>query len=359
MDLEHTTCWLRLAQQPYSLVRRCLDQLNSLTRDLDVAGFIEHFLDENSCKHDPGKIEKSLAWLEQPEHHLITYLQFPRRLQAIDSAPAVLFLAGDPALMLQPQMAIVGSRKPTSGGCENATYFARQLAASGLVILSGLATGIDGIAHRAALDVNGATTAVLGSGHNSIYPKNHYKLFEEIKQKGLLISEFTPDTPVRAHQFPRRNRIISGLSQAVLVVEAAIKSGSLVTCRLAAEQGRDVFAIPGDIMNPMSRGCHHLIRNGACLVEKPQQILDELALSITAVTKEVQQADMSRGLSKDERLVMDCVNRHPTSIESLMQRTGMAMPELLSLLFGLEMKQRIVASADGYFKKMLAPENGS
>ena len=184
-------------------------------------------------------------------------------------------------MLFQPQLAIVGSRKPSSGGRENAFYFASKLAQSGLVILSGLASGIDGIAHQAALDVDGLTTAVLGCGHNYCYPKKHQTLFNHIEKNGLIISEFSPNTPVRAYQFPQRNRLISGLSQGVLVVEAAIKSGSLISCRLAADQGRDVFAIPGDITNPMTRGCHHLIRNGACLVETPEQILEELNISFS------------------------------------------------------------------------------
>ncbi|PCJ49427.1 MAG: DNA-protecting protein DprA [Gammaproteobacteria bacterium] len=354
MDLEQMSSWLGLAQQPYPLINEFLKQLASAEVDHDVGNLIDFWLKKHRCPLDKTQRSSSIEWLQQSNHHLVNFLEFPEALKTISNPPAVLFLAGDPKLLYQPQLALVGSRKPTSGGRENAILFASELARSGLVILSGLAIGIDGLAHKATLEVGGLTAAVLGCGHLTCYPAKHQELFNAIKTKGLIISEFTPDTPVRAYQFPRRNRIISGLSLGVLVVEAAIKSGSLITCRLAADQGREVFAIPGDITNPMSRGCHHLIRHGACLVDSPDQILEELNFSSSNKQIKPSNLDLFRpqnDLSKEENLLLVGINRHPTSIDNLLNRTSFDVPHLLSLLFNLEQKNKIFSSADGYYKK--------
>jgi DNA processing protein len=354
MDLEPIESWLKLNQQPYPLVNEFLKHLSCSGIKQDVAPLIDHWLAKHQATINYTELQNSLAWLEEPNHYLISYLQYPERLRAINNPPAVLFLSGNPSLLFQPQFAIVGSRKPTSGGRENTLYFTTVLARTGLVIISGLAAGIDGIAHQAALEADGLTIAVLGCGHNYCYPKIHQKLFNRIENKGLIISEFSPDTPVRAYQFPQRNRIISGLSHGLLVVEAAIKSGSLISCRLAADQGRDVFAIPGDITNPMTKGCHHLIRNGACLVEDPEQILEELNISFNPEQPTPKSLDLFsqiKGLSESEFQVFSCINRHPTSIDSLQNRTQIELSELLSLLFSLEMKNKVSYSADGYYKK--------
>lgn len=354
MDLEPIESWLKLNQQPYPLINEFLKQLSSSAIKQDVVPLINHWLAKHKSTINHTELRNTLAWLEQPNHYLVSYLQYPERLKSINNPPAVLFLSGNPALLFQPQFAIVGSRKPTSGGRENTVYFTTVLARTGLVIISGLAAGIDGLAHQTALEADALTTAVLGSGHNYCYPKSHQKLFNMIENKGLIISEFSPDTPVRPYQFPQRNRIISGLSQGLLVVEAAIKSGSLISCRLAADQGRDVFAIPGDITNPMTKGCHHLIRNGACLVESPEQILEELNVSFNPEIQAPKSLDLFQqkdGLSDIESQVFNCINRHPTSIDSLQTRTQIDISSLLSLLFTLEMKNKVSYSADGYYKK--------
>jgi len=354
MDLEHITSWLKLNQQPYPLVNEFLKNISSFDVQQDIVSLIAHWLKKHQATINTAQLKNSLSWLERPNHFLISFLQFPQQLKTINNPPALLFLSGNPALLYQPQLAIVGSRKPTSGGCENTRYFATVLARSGLVILSGMAAGIDGLAHQAAIEAEGLTSAVLGCGHNTCYPKMHQNLFNNIKEKGLIISEFSPDTPVRPYQFPQRNRIISGLSQGVLVVEAAIKSGSLISCRLAADQGRDVFAIPGDITNPLTKGCHHLIRNGACLVESPEQILEELNVELPLEQQSGQSLDLFRkntAMSEKESQVFNCINRHPTSINNLQNRTQFEISELLSLLFTLEMKNKVNSSADGYYKK--------
>jgi len=350
MDLEHARYWLSLAQQPYPLISEFLKQITTIKIETEISLLIPNWLQKHRCKINNIQLNKDLLWLQQPGHQLLSLPQYPEHLKTIKDPPAILFLAGNSQLLFSPGLAIVGSRKPSNGGRENAIYFAKRLAEAGLTLISGLATGIDGLVHQSALQVNGLTAAVLGCGHNTCYPEKHNSLFQQIKQSGLLISEFSPDTGVKPYQFPRRNRIISGLSLGVLVVEAAIKSGSLITCRLAAEQGREVFAIPGDISNPMTRGCHHLIREGACLVDNPQQILEELGFDIKPSNH---QKKHILGLSVDENNLLNCIDRHPTNIDNIVNRSGMKLPLVLSVLFSLELKSRVTGSADGYFKKQM------
>ena len=221
----------------------------------------------------------AMAWLEQSGHHLMMWDDptYPGLLEELPDAPPLLFIAGDPALLAQPQLAMVGSRRASRPGLDNATAFARSLARGGFVITSGLALGIDGAAHQGALDVGGKTIAVLGTGLQCLYPRRHVGLAERmIESGGALVSEMPLDCAPQAANFPRRNRIISGLSLGVLVVEASPSSGSLITARLAAEQGREVYAIPGSIHHPGARGCHQLIRQGAALVESVEDVLQAL-----------------------------------------------------------------------------------
>jgi DNA processing protein len=228
---------------------------------------------------DLAALEPALAWLAEPGHHLVTFTDpdYPPLLRQIPDPPLALYVLGDRACLSTPQLAVVGSRNPTPGGRENARAFARALAEAGLTITSGLALGIDGEAHRGALEADGRTIAVTGTGLDRVYPATHRALAHEIAARGALVSEFAIGSPPRAEHFPVRNRIISGLSLGTLVVEAAERSGSLISARLAGEQGREVFAIPGSIQSPLSRGCHRLIRQGAKLVETAQDILEELS----------------------------------------------------------------------------------
>ncbi len=212
-------------------------------------------------------------------HHAIPRdsVDYPPLLARLPDAPGVLHVAGDPALLWHPQVAIVGSRNPTAGGRDNAADFSSALARSGLAITSGLADGIDAVAHRAALEANALTIAVVGTGLDVFYPPRNQALAQDIARHGAVVSEYPPGTPARAGHFPRRNRIIAGLSLGTLVVEASLKSGSLITARLAAEAGREVFALPGSIHNPLAKGCHRLIRDGATLVETARDIVEALA----------------------------------------------------------------------------------
>ncbi len=221
----------------------------------------------------------ALAWLEQPDRHLLCWddPNYPALLAELPDAPPLLFIAGDAALLDRPQLAMVGSRRASRHGLDNARAFARSLAAGGFVITSGLALGIDGAAHQGALEAGGKTVAVLGTGLERLYPQRHVGLAQQILDGGgALVSELPLDCPPQASNFPRRNRIISGLSLGVLVVEASPSSGSLITARLAAEQGREVYAIPGSIHHPGARGCHQLIRQGAALVESVDDVLEAL-----------------------------------------------------------------------------------
>src|SRR5471032_349572 len=221
----------------------------------------------------------ALAWLERPDQHLLMWDQpdYPALLAEISDAPPLLFVAGDPSILEKPQLAMVGSRRASRPGMDTAAAFARSLAGAGFVITSGLALGIDAAAHQAALDVGGQTVGVLGTGLEKFYPQRNRRLADAMIASGsAVLSEFPLDAGPTASNFPRRNRIISGLSLGVLVVEASMASGSLITARLAAEQGREVYAIPGSIHHPGAKGCHQLIRDGATLVESIEHILEGL-----------------------------------------------------------------------------------
>jgi DNA processing protein len=219
------------------------------------------------------------AWLADPRHHLVTWASadYPPLLARAPDPPAALWVDGDPTVLWLPQLAVVGSRSATAGGLANARDFAATFARGGLTVTSGLAEGVDGAAHEATLDAGGSTIAVFGTGIDRVFPRRHAALAARIAGQGALVSEFPLGTDGLPPHFPRRNRIIAGLSLGTLVVEAGLRSGTLVTARCAAEAGREVFAIPGSIHNPLARGCHRLIRDGAKLVESAQDVLDELA----------------------------------------------------------------------------------
>ena len=300
----------------------------------------------------PAWLPEALDWLAAPGHELLTLADadYPPLLKLIPGPPAALFLRGDRSLLGNPHFAIVGSRNPTPQGAENAFAFARYLADCGLSICSGLAAGIDAAAHRGALAAGAPTTAIMGCGPDRIYPAANAGLAREIAASGLIISEYLPGTrPLRAH-FPRRNRIISGLSLGVLVVEAARRSGSLITARLAGDQGREVFAIPGSIHNPLARGCHALIRQGAALVETAHDILAEIgplagvptpppdALPPTA--EDAPEAD------GDYRKLLDTLAHDPCGVDALAARTGLTAAEVSSMMLILEL-QGVVESLPG------------
>lgn len=277
---------------------------------------------------------------------------YPASLRHIHDAPLVLYLKGDRSLLAKPQLGIVGSRNASRAGLEHARAFAGALGPQGLLVTSGLALGVDGAAHAGALDAGFPTVAVIGNGIDRPYPHRHRKLADRVVSHGLLVSEYPPGTEARPAHFPQRNRIISGLSRGILVVEAGLKSGSLITARLALEQGREVFAIPGSIHNPLARGCHELIRQGAVLVETVADICNEFATGWAALTAEPapKQAD-APGLEPREIAVLDALGYDPQSTDNLCSITGLSADQLMQSLLLLEL-QGLVDSAPGGFQRI-------
>ena len=300
-------------------------------------------------------------WLSGANRHLVTWgsAQYPALLAAISDAPLVLFVEGDTGVLALPQLAVVGSRNPTPIGRDTAAQFARHLAAAGLAITSGLALGIDAASHRGALAGGGLSVGVLGCGLDTIYPRENAELARAITGHGALVSELPPGTPPLKPHFPRRNRIISGLSVGTLVVEAAIQSGSLITARLAAEQGREVFAIPGSIHSPQSRGCHRLIRQGAKLVETAEDIFAELGAlldglrSVSPAKVPDSTGEFLPRLDKDYEILLDALGFAPAGIDTLVARTGFKADAVASMLLILELEGRIAQQPGGLFCRRL------
>ena len=280
----------------------------------------------------------------------------PDLLSGSSGSPEALYVCGDADLLHFPCLAIVGSRNPSEGGRENARRFARHLAASGFCIVSGLAEGIDAAAHEGALDANGSTIAVLGHGLDTVYPARNAQLAKRIARYGALVTEYPQGTPPRRGHFPARNRIISGLSVGVLVVEAARRSGSLITARLAGEQGREVFAIPGSIHNPMARGCHELIRQGARLVQSADDIISELAPLIGRLIEsdagDGDEEARNNPLDPDYVLLLDLLGYDPQTPDELARKSTLTIEQVSSMLLILELNGEIESLPGGRFSKL-------
>ena len=313
--------------------------------------------------HEPKEntVQRDLAWLEHENHHLITIQDssYPELLKQIPDPPYILYALGKPKLatdlLTEPQLGIVGSRNASAYGKEIATSFAEKLANSGVVITSGLASGVDGAAHRGALQSKiGSTIAVAACGLDRVYPAEHRQLAEQISQRGLIVSEFPIGTSPMPGHFPRRNRIISGLSLGVLVVEASMKSGSLITARLATEQGREVFAIPGSIHNPTSKGCHTLLRNGAKLVETVEDVLEEFKhhIDIDSLDKldtSPEKANDDQSLDPQHEKILDSMGHEPITIDDLIDRSGMGVDVVSSILLILELNNQVSHHGNGVY----------
>lgn len=299
---------------------------------------------------DSNYLHKIEAWQQHSGGQVIhlTAANYPELLREIDDPPPVLFVLGDVAKLSEPQLAMVGSRHASPTGRAIAKQLAREVAAAGYGVTSGLALGIDGCAHQGAVET-GLTIAVLGSGLDCIYPKRHNALAQTILEAGgLLVSELPPWVKPQGFQFPRRNRIISGLSEGVLVVEASIKSGSLITARLAAEQGREVFAVPGAIGNPEAKGCHLLIKEGAALVESLEDIFLLGDLKIPPPAPHTALVNAEQSLPK--QILLDTVRDNATSVDELIQQTGLAVEVVLSELLELEVQGAIASVPGGYIR---------
>jgi DNA processing protein len=300
-------------------------------------------------------VARALDWAAAENHFVITLADetYPRALLEIADPPAVLYAHGRAELLQCPALAIVGSRNATAQGESNAEQFARSLSEAGLTIVSGLALGIDAAAHRGGLAGASATIAVLGTGVDVVYPSRNAELAAEIARRGLLVSEFALGTPAIAHNFPRRNRLISGLARGCLIVEAAIASGSLITARCAADQGRDVFAIPGSIHSPLAKGCHALIKSGAKLVESADDVLAEL--SGFQSTGRASTLATTPGADTGLLAVM---GHDPVDIDSLCARAGLSPEEVTSQLLRLELDGRVTALPGGLYQRLEKAHRG-
>lgn len=305
---------------------------------------------------ETARVEAHAAWLAQPNHWLMHWADedYPLLLRQIDNPPPVLLGMGQRSLLNDPQAAIVGARHASKEGLRNAEDFAQALSQAGVTVTSGLAHGIDGAAHRGALKGVGSTIAVVGTGLDRVYPAAHKALAHEIAEKGALISSFPLGAQPKATHFPLRNRIVSGLSLGTLVVEAAEKSGSLITARLAMQQGREVFAIPGSIHNPMARGCHKLIKQGAKLVECAQDVLEELApqLKLPLQAPVAVQAAPVAQLEDEQRALLAHIGFEPISLDELAVLTHWPVSSLQGTLLMLEMAGLIEALPGGLYKRI-------
>ena len=301
-------------------------------------------------------VAHALEWLAQPGNRLITLADesYPGMLLEIPDPPPVLYARGRAELLQRPALAIVGSRNATAQGTANAESFARSLSDAGLTIVSGLALGIDGAAHRGGLAGAASTIAVLGTGLDVVYPRRNAELAAEIAGRGLLISEFALGSGAVAHNFPRRNRLISGLAQGCLVVEAALSSGSLITARAAADQGREVFAVPGSIHSPLSKGCHALIKSGAKLVESAEDVLAELAgfRASGYASTTTQTSAAASAPSPAASGLLEHMGHDPVDVDSLCTRAGMSAEQVSSELLRLELAGRVTALPGGLFQRL-------
>jgi len=315
---------------------------------------------------DPARLAADETWLAGPGHHLLAWPDpdYPALLRRSPTPPALLFLDGDPGLLWHPQVAVVGSRRPSAGGHDRARRFARQLGDAGWGVTSGLAAGIDTAAHLGALDAGAPTVAVVGTGPDIAYPPANAALRDRVAAAGLVVSEHPPGTRPLASHFPSRNRLVAGLSLGTVVVEAALRSGALISARLAAEAGREVFAIPGSVDNPVARGCHRLIREGAALVEAPEEVITALAPVAASLADSLRQRLVDRpgsprdprgtlppDLPADHKRLWSALGHDPTGVDDLSQRTGLTVAHLSSMLLVMELDGRVVADNGRYARR--------
>jgi DNA processing protein len=335
-----------------ALFRHCRSSLESLGLAAAASAALQ--------APDARRIAADRRWVERERVSLIDAADalYPPLLAQVAGAPALLYVQGNTGCLASPQLAMVGSRNPTLPGERTARALARALCRAGLTITSGLAVGIDAASHQGALESGGATVAVLGTGLDAIYPRQHRTLAARIGAAGALVSEYPPGSPPIRGNFPRRNRIISGLCLGTLVVEAARHSGSLITARLAGEQGREVFAIPGSIRNPLARGCHALIRSGAKLVESADDILNELKFSSIKqpLTKPMADRAVSAAtaswLDKDYKILLDALGFEPASLDMLVERTGLPSQSVASMLLFLELEDVVGLHSGGRYLRL-------
>lgn len=354
MTREELSSWLRLTNVRGLGNRTVLKLLKAFGAPGHVLGAsratLSHAIGETlaaaiAAPQDETLIERTLAWAVEPRHAIIPLGEpsYPQSLLTIPDPPVLLFLVGNVALLSRPALAIVGSRNPSAQGIDNARAFSKSLGKADLTIVSGLALGIDAAAHEGALGNSGSTIAVLGCGINVVYPKTNRALFERIASEGLLLSEYGLDVPALPAHFPARNRIISGLARGCLVIEASLSSGSLITARVAAEQGREVFAIPGSIHSPLSKGCHALIKQGAKLVESSHDVLEELQYDRTQI------GERTPDHPKPASPLLDAMGFEPVHLDILCSRLNLTPDVVSAMLLELELEGRVVAASGGRY----------
>ena len=365
-ERDHDAAWLRLTLLPgvgSAGQRSLLKALGSPEAVFEanvetLASVLGPKLAEIALTHSTASaVQTALAWAAEADHHLIPLdsPSYPKSLLDIADPPNLLYAKGNLAILDAPGLAIVGSRNATTGGTQTAERFARSFAEAGFVVVSGLALGIDSAAHLGALSgtPGGRTIAVIGTGADRVYPARNQNLAHRIvAEGGLILSEFALGVGVQAHHFPRRNRIIAGLSKGVLVVEAAVESGSLITARLAGEQGREVFAIPGSIHSPQSRGCHRLIKEGAKLVESVADIFDEIGLpgrtdeTPSGTCKNIAPTPLS------DDPILRALGGDPLTLEEIVKRCGLTADSLLAMLFELELAGQVATLPGGRYQRL-------
>ncbi|MGM0564716.1 MAG: DNA-processing protein DprA [Pseudomonadota bacterium] len=375
--MDERSAWLRLWLAPglgpagaatlTEMAGSAVAALNLTSADFERAGISREARDYLTVEKTPDEVLRALEWAENDEHHLIHpgHPEYPAPLSELARPPVMLAVMGDVGLLADPQLAVVGSRSASRQGVETAQEFSRYLATRGLVMTSGLALGIDGACHRGALSVDGATIAVIATGTDRVYPARHRDLARQIvAQGGAIVSEFPLGAEPLPGHFPRRNRIISGLSLGVLVVEATLRSGSLITARYAHEQGREVFAIPGSIHQPTARGCHHLIKQGAKLVETADDILEELAPQLQASLLSPGQPRGNGGVPEsgeecglddaggDRGQLLEAMGFAPVSVDYLVANTPFKSSEIASMLLILELEGRVSSETGGRFQRL-------
>ncbi len=367
--LEHTAAWLRLAGTPSldaATLQRALQRLDSPERlvrasevELAAAG-LSPAARNHLRTRGKSSIGAELRWLDSSRHHLVpcTAAEYPPLLRGCGDRPIALYVAGCLDVLKDPALAIVGSRRPTCQGEENAFEFARRLAERGVVVASGLAEGIDTAAHRGALAAQGVTLAVLGTGVDVVFPRENRGWSEAILQGGALVSAFALGTPPRRSNFPRRNRVLAASSLGTLVVEAARGSGSLITARAAQECGRALFAIPGSIHSPLSRGCHEVIKAGGDLVESADDILRRLDFSaffaLPPRTASVARppAQHAAGMDKEHKILLDALGFDPADLDTLIVRTGLKPEAVSSMMLILELEGHVQAAPGGRYSRV-------
>lgn len=359
---EHLPAWLALHRVPGLGPKRLVKLLRAfITADSILRATHDELLaqgiSEEICRHiktpNWSGVEQDMTWQTQSDRTILTWLdsRYPPFLREIAGAPPVLFVQGDPSVLTMPQLAMVGSRNPSHTGLEIAYQFAQALAEAGFIVTSGLASGIDGASHQGALTAKRPTIAVMATGLDKIYPARHNTLAQQIAVQGALVSEFPIGSLPKPEHFPHRNRVISGLSLGVLVVEAALRSGSLITARYAVEQGREVFAIPGSIHNPLARGCHALLREGAKLVETIADILEELSgmSAIKPAQSNLERTpSTSYSLDYQQTNLIKCMGSEVTSLDRLVERSGLTAEAVSSMLLKLELQGHIVTTPGGF-----------